>query len=163
MNLSPDFFLQLAADNSARRTEKVDVLWYVTTFRTNAYLLLHKMGLTTPNGQYGGVDSIRDEVRNLVASYIDIIASFPAEIRYSESQIEQPRANSINHTLEVFNGLQSDADTWNSAQELTRIIATNADSEQQKLTYDILMGIMLRILALVDDVDVMNICADLLQ
>lgn len=163
MNLSFDFLMQLADSTAAKHATKPDVLWCVTAFRANVYALLIKMGLTQPDGHYPGVDLITEDIKNVVKSYVEVIATFPKEIRYSDEKVEQPRANAINEALKIYEGLQSDEKSWESAQELTRLVATNEDSQnQQKITYDILMGVAMRIMSLMSDINIMGICADLI-
>lgn len=157
-------FLMSAANVAASKTEKrPDSLWLVTTFRTDVYILLKKIGTTIPNGIYKGANTITNEILDVVRDFAEILANFPVEIKYNDDKVETPRLNAVERCLEVANGLESDAKHWESAQELTRIIATNPDSEQQKITYDLLMGIVLRILDLLGDVDIMGVCAALLN
>ena len=163
MNLNFDFLMHLADAAATKQTTKLDVLWGVTTFRTNVYRLLYKAGLSQANGQYKGADSIVDEIKAVVAAYAEVIATFPKEIRYSDSQVEEPRVNAIKEAMQVYDGLQSDDNSWESAQELARLVATSEDAQaQQKISFNLLMGIALRILSLLGNVDVMGICTDLI-
>ena len=163
MNINIEFLMGAAAAVSAKRTEKQDVLWAVTTFRTDVYVFLKHAGLSVQNGAYPGVESVKADVYNILKDYIDILATFPEEIRYSNEQVEQPRLGSVSRAFDVYNGLKSDSNSWESAQELTRIIATNADSEQAKLPYDVLMGIVLYIMSLLQDIEPMTIYSEFLN
>lgn len=163
MDIDIQLILQAAANVSAKHTQQIDISWYVTTFRTEVYGLLKKIGLTTPDGKYNGVESIQDEIKSVMNSYLDIVATFPEEIKYSDAQIEHPRANTVQHTLDIYHGVQTDMNAWQSAQELARMVATNADSDKDRISYAVLMGIVLCVLNFLGDVDLAGLCANFLQ
>lgn len=141
--------LKQAADAVAEKmTERPDVLWLVTSFRVNAFVFLKEAGLSTPNGKACGGDQgmrAKAAMQNMLHDYLRIEAQFPAEVKQTDEQITYPRAESIARTMDVYNGLKSDANQWESAQELSRILATNADSQNERLDFSVTAGIMMRI------------------
>lgn len=160
MNLTKELMSGIIKHVVDQQTTKPDVLWAVTSFRANVFCLLKDLGLTRPNESFAGSFNTL-LIEDVIHDYATILSTFPAEIKYNDNEVETPRANALTRTFEVASGLVSDEKEWESAQELARLVGTNADSEHQKLDYAVLMGIVLRILDLVGiDMDV--VCQNLL-
>lgn len=159
MNLTKELLtnlIQVVIDHPSAAT---DVLWRVTALRTDIFCMFKQLKLYRPGHTKEEMVLDKQLAMDILCDYANVLASFPAEIKYTDNKVETPRINALNRTFEVVQGLESDDDTWNSAQELVRLVATNADSEHQRLDYAVLMGIMLKIFELLD-IDIGGICQD---
>lgn len=157
MNLSSELLINLIQAVIDNEPTLPDVLWSVTSLRTDIYCMFKQLGLSRAGQTKDQMQFNRELAIDIFCDYARVLASFPAEIKYTDDNIETPRRNAVNRTFEIVQGLQSDDDTWTSAQELVRLVATNADSEHQKLDYSILMGIMLKIFSLLE-IDTVDVC-----
>lgn len=164
MNLTKELLAGLVQTIIDKQKKTPEVLWCVTSFRTNVFCLLKNLGLTRPDGVYDAAVVDQQLIADVLCDYASILTTFPAEIKYNDDNVETPRANALARSFEVMNGLVSDEKEWESAQELSRLVATNADSEHQKLDYAVLMGIVLRILMLlhIDTAEICNHCIETL-
>lgn len=159
MNLTKELIINLVKALVDRQEKTPDVLWSVTALRTDIFCMFRNLGLSHPGEKPDGpINFDRLLAADIFCDYAEVLSTFPAEIKYTDDNIETPRINALNRTFEVAQGLQSDENVWNSAQELVRLVATNADSEHQRLDYAVLMGIMLKIFDLLD-IDTKAICA----
>ena len=160
MNLTKELLIDLVKAVVDHQEKTPDVLWCVTSLRVDIFCMFRNLELSYPVRKPDGpINFDRTLAIDVFRDYAEVLSTFPAEIKYTDDNIETPRINALNRTFEVAQGLQSDEDVWNSAQELVRLVATNADSEHQRLDYAVLMGIMLKIFDLLD-IDTAAICTN---
>lgn len=157
MNLTKELMTQLVQVVIDKKQAPSDVLWCVTSLRTNIFCLFRNLRLSRPGPQPDPVPFDLGLGMEVFFDFACVLSTFPAEIKYNDDNVETPRRNALDRAFEVAQGLTSDEDTWNSAQELVRLVATNSDSEHQKLDYAVLMGIMLKIFELVG-IDAGQVC-----
>lgn len=147
MNLNAEMLLQ-AANLIAAKGNKRDLIWDVASFRINCFVLLKEAGLGEPNDHaYGGDEggAVKATLVNLLTDYCQIAAQFPLEVKQTNDEVEHPRLEIIQRSIDIYNGLKSEADSWSSAQELAKIVATNDDGQNEKLDFSALFGVIARI------------------
>lgn len=160
MNLTKELLINLVKAVVDHQEKTPDVLWCVTSLRTDIFCMFRNLNLSRPNEKPNEPINFDHQLAaDIFRDYAEVLSTFPAEIKYTDDNIETPRINALDRTLEVAQGLQSDENVWNSAQELVRLVATNADSEHQRLDYAVLMGIMLKIFDLLD-IDAATLCTN---
>jgi len=162
MHLTKELLTNLVKTVVDHQKETPDVLWCVTSLRTDIFCMFRELHLSYPSECPETLNYDRTLAIDILYDYASVLSTFPAEIKYTDDNVETPRINALNRTFEVAQGLQSDDNVWNSAQELVRLVATNADSEHQRLDYAVLMGIMLKIFELLN-IDVAAICTDAIE
>lgn len=124
-----------------------DMLWCVTRLRTGTYVIFSQLELMSPQGEVPSFDVIDDNLHAVLANYAIIAAQHPVRIEYGSNKVETPRLDIIGATATVYAQLTSDENIHDSVIELVRLVATNPDSNHERIGYATLVGILLRIVA----------------
>lgn len=122
-----------------------DMLWCVTRLRTGTYVIFSQLGLMSPQGDVPAFDVIDANLHAVIGNYAIIAAQHPVRIEYGSNKVETPRLDIIEATSAVYAQLTSDENIHDSVLELVRLVATNPDSNHERIGYATLVGILLRI------------------